>query len=93
MPAAPDTPPEALGPAIRATLTSRRPIPGGQIGLAWHLARRGDHTIAWHNGMTGGFSAMIALDPARRLGVAALANSAGPPPSPLDQAVLSAFGS
>ena len=43
--------------------------------------------------MTGGFSAMIALDPARRLGVAALANSAGPPPSPLDQAVLSAFGS
>ena len=92
-PAAPDTPPEALGPAIRVTLTSRRPIPGGQIGLAWHLARRGDHTIAWHNGMTGGFSAMIALDPARRLGVAALANSAGPPPSPLDQAVLSAFGS
>ena len=91
--AAPDTPPEALGPAIRVTLTSRRPIPGGQIGLAWHLARRGDHTIAWHNGMTGGFSAMIALDPAHRLGVAALANSAGPPPSPLDQAVLSAFGS
>ncbi|MGH3631074.1 MAG: serine hydrolase domain-containing protein, partial [Sciscionella sp.] len=91
--AAPDTPLEALGPAIRATLTSRRLIPGGQIGLAWHLARRGDHTIAWHNGMTGGFSAMIALDPARRLGVAALANSAGSPPSPLDQAVLSAFGS
>ena len=92
-PAAPDTPPEALGPAIRVTLTSRRPIPGGQIGLAWHHARRGDRTIASHNGMTGGFSAMIALDPARRLGVAALANSAGPPPSPLDQAVLSAFGS
>ncbi|HEY1001691.1 MAG TPA: serine hydrolase domain-containing protein [Streptosporangiaceae bacterium] len=92
-PAAPDTALEALGPAIRATLTSRRPIPGGQIGLAWHLARRGDHTIAWHNGMTGGFSAMIALDPARRLGVAAFANSAGSPPSPLDQAVLSAFGS
>jgi CubicO group peptidase (beta-lactamase class C family) len=31
--------------------------------------------------------------PARRLGVAALANSAGSPPSPLDHAVLSAFGS
>lgn len=92
-PGTPAAPLEALGPAIRATLTSRRPIPGGQIGLAWHLARRGDHTIAWHNGMTGGFSAMIALDPGRRLGVAALANSAGSPPSPLDQAVLSAFGS
>jgi CubicO group peptidase (beta-lactamase class C family) len=41
--------------------------------------------------MTGGFSAMIAFDPARTLGVAALANSAGTLPSPLDQAVLSAL--
>ena len=39
--------------------------------------------------MTGGFSAMIAFDPARTLGVAALANSAAGPP--LDQAVLSAL--
>ena len=43
--------------------------------------------------MTGGFSAMIAFDPIRGLGVVALANTAGPPPSPLDQAVLSALGS
>ena len=49
--------------------------------------------IIWHNGMTGGFSAMIAFDPARNLGVAALNSSRGTPPSPLDQAVLSAFGS
>jgi serine-type D-Ala-D-Ala carboxypeptidase/endopeptidase len=83
---------DALGPAIRAALTPRRPIPGGHIGLAWHLARRGDRTIACHNGMTGGFSAMIALDPDRRLGVAALANCAGRPPSPLDEAVLRALG-
>jgi len=34
---------------------------------------------------------MIAFDPARKLGVAALANTAGPPPSPLDRAVFSAF--
>jgi serine-type D-Ala-D-Ala carboxypeptidase/endopeptidase len=81
-----------LGPAIRATLTPRRPIPGGEIGLAWHQARRADHRVIWHNGMTGGFSAMIAFDPARTLGVAALANSAGALPSPLDQAVLSALG-
>jgi CubicO group peptidase (beta-lactamase class C family) len=60
--------------------------------LAWHHARRGDRTIIWHNGMTGGFSAMIALDPARRLDVAALANSAGHPPSPLDEAVLRTLG-
>ena len=80
-------------PAIRATFTPRRRIPGGEIGLAWHHARRGDRTIAWHNGMTGGFSAMVALDLARGLGVAALANTAGAPPFPLDRAVLSAFGS
>ena len=85
--------PAALEPAIRATFTPRRPIPGGEIGLAWHHTRRGDRTIAWHNGMTGGFSAMVALDPERGLGVAALANTAGAPPSPLDRAVLSAFGS
>jgi CubicO group peptidase (beta-lactamase class C family) len=41
--------------------------------------------------MTGGFSSMIAFDPARSLGVAALANSAGASPSPLDQAVLAAL--
>jgi CubicO group peptidase (beta-lactamase class C family) len=82
-----------LIPAIRATLTPRLPIPGGEIGLAWHRTRQGDHSIIWHNGMTGGFSAMIALDPAQRLGVAALANAAERPPSPLDQSVLSAFGS
>jgi CubicO group peptidase (beta-lactamase class C family) len=82
-----------LTPAIRATLTQRLPIPGGEIGLAWHHTRHGDHTIIWHNGMTGGFSAMIAFDPARGLGVAALANAAGRPPSPLDRSVLSAFGS
>jgi D-alanyl-D-alanine-carboxypeptidase/D-alanyl-D-alanine-endopeptidase len=80
-----------LAPAIRATLTPRQPIPGGEIGLAWHHAVRGDRRISWHNGMTGGFSAMIAFDPDRGLGVAALANSARRPPSPLDQAVLRAF--
>jgi D-alanyl-D-alanine-carboxypeptidase/D-alanyl-D-alanine-endopeptidase len=82
-----------LAAAIRATLIPRQPIPGGEIGLAWHRAHRGDHRIIWHNGMTGGFSAMIAFDPDWGLGVAALANSARRPLSPLDQAVLGAFSS
>jgi hypothetical protein len=43
--------------------------------------------------MTGGFSTMIAFEPDRGLGVAALANSACRPPSPLDQAVLRALSS
>ncbi len=83
----------SLAPAIRATLIPRHQIPDGEISLAWHHTRRNNHTIIWHNGMTGGFSAMVAFDPARNLGVAALADTAGTPPSPLDQAVLSAFGS
>ncbi len=74
--------------AIRAALTPRQEIPGGKISLAWHHARNG---VIWHNGMTGGFSSMVAFDPARNLGVAALANSAGPSPSPLDTAVFGAF--
>jgi CubicO group peptidase (beta-lactamase class C family) len=86
---APDGP---LAPAIRATLAPRQPVPGGDIGLAWHHTRHGDHRIIWHNGMTGGFSAMVALDPDRALGVAALANSGGHPPSPLDAAVMAALG-
>lgn len=81
-----------LAPAIRAALAPRQPVPGGDVGLAWHHARRGDHRIIWHNGMTGGFSAMIAFDPDRGLGVAALASSACRPPSPLDAAVMATLG-
>lgn len=85
---APDATP--LAAAIGATLAPRTAIPSGQIGLAWHHSRRGPREIIWHNGMTGGFSAMIAFDPARGLGVAALADTAGAPPSPLDEAVFAA---
>jgi D-alanyl-D-alanine-carboxypeptidase/D-alanyl-D-alanine-endopeptidase len=80
-----------LDGVVQATLAPRLAIPGGEIGLAWHLTRLGDRTVSWHNGMTGGFSSMIAFDPARKLGIAALANSAGELPSPLDRAVFEAF--
>ena len=81
-----------LDAAIRATVRPRADIPSGQIGLAWHLTVRGDRELIWHNGMTGGYSAMIAFDPVRSLGVAALANSAGVQPSPLDEAVFETLG-
>jgi hypothetical protein len=42
--------------------------------------------------MTGGYSAMIAFDPVRSLGVAALANAGGVQPSPLDEAVVQGLG-
>ena len=81
-----------LDAALRATMRPLAGIPSGQIGLAWHLTRRGGREIVWHNGMTGGYSAMVAFDPARSLGVAALANAAGVLPSPLDEAVFRALG-
>lgn len=81
-----------LDAAIRETVRPRADIPSGQIGLAWHVTVRGDRELIWHNGMTGGYSAMIAFDPVRCLGVAALANGAGVQPSPLDEAVFEALG-
>jgi CubicO group peptidase (beta-lactamase class C family) len=60
----------------------------GEIGLAWHHAVRDGHRVIWHNGMTGGCSAMVAFSPARRAGIAVLANDSGVPPSPLDRLVL-----
>ena len=80
-----------LDASIRAVVRPRADIPSGQVGLAWHLTLCGDRELIWHNGMTGGYSAMIAFDPVRSLGVAALANAAGVQPSPLDQAVFAAF--
>lgn len=83
----PDSTP--LGPAVRAALEPRRPLPSdGEIGLAWHHRLRDGQRVIWHNGMTGGYSAMVALHPARRLGVAVLANDGGEPPSPLDALVF-----
>ncbi len=77
-----------------APLVSRGEVPslayGSAVRSAWHHSRRGPREIIWHNGMTGGFSAMIAFDPGRGLGVAALADTAGAPPSPLDDAVFAA---
>jgi serine-type D-Ala-D-Ala carboxypeptidase/endopeptidase len=81
-----------LDGALRATMRPRAGIPAGQIGLAWHLTVRGDRELIWHNGMTGGYSAMLAFDPVRGVGVAALANAAGVQPSPLDAAVFEALG-
>ena len=86
----PDT--TSLGAVIRSALAPRAPISGGQeIGLAWHHVLRDGRRVIWHNGMTGGYSAIVAFSPARRAGIAALANEAGPLPSPLDAPVIDAL--
>jgi D-alanyl-D-alanine-carboxypeptidase/D-alanyl-D-alanine-endopeptidase len=65
--------------------------PGGEIGLGWHHALRDGRRVSWHNGMTGGYSSMVALDIERQSAIVALANRGSPPPSPLDAAVMSAI--
>jgi D-alanyl-D-alanine-carboxypeptidase/D-alanyl-D-alanine-endopeptidase len=65
--------------------------PRQEIGLGWHQALRDGRRVSWHNGMTGGYSAMIALDIERQSAVAALANRGAPPPSPLDALVTEAM--
>jgi CubicO group peptidase (beta-lactamase class C family) len=64
--------------------------PGREIGLAWQHTVRDGERVTWHNGMTGGYSAVVAFNPARRAGIAALANGAGSLPSPLDAPVIDA---
>ncbi|MBB6119195.1 serine hydrolase domain-containing protein [Nocardiopsis algeriensis] len=45
-----------------AALEPRWEAPGGCIGYAWMLTDTDGTDVTWHNGGTGGFSAMIALD-------------------------------
>lgn len=86
----PDT--TALGPVIRAALLPRVTVsPGREIGLAWQHTLRDGQRVTWHNGMTGGYSAIVAFNQERRAGIAALANGAGSLPSPLDAPVVDAL--
>ena len=67
------------------------PGPREETGLGWHHALRDGRRVSWHNGMTGGYSSMIALDTEHQSAIVALANRGTPPPSPLDAAVMKAI--
>lgn len=60
-------------------------------GLGWHISEREGRTIHWHNGGTGGFSAMLALDRLAGCAVGALATASPTCLLPLDGAVLAAL--
>ena len=51
-------------------------IPGGQIGLVWHVRQVDGRTITWHNGATGGTRTILALDRKRGRAVLLLQSSA-----------------
>jgi serine-type D-Ala-D-Ala carboxypeptidase/endopeptidase len=64
---------------------------GGAIGLGWHLSDRVGRSVMWHNGGTGGFSSMLALDHAAGCALAVVATTAPSRDAPLDTAVLAAL--
>lgn len=46
-----------------------------RVGYAWFTDRVAAMDVTWHNGSTGGFSSMLALDRERAAGVIVLANT------------------
>ena len=71
-----------LAPAFAATLEPRRPtgMPDTEIGLGWFVSGgQGSGTVAWHNGITGGFHAFIGFRSDSQTGVVVLANSSALP--------------
>lgn len=51
-------------------------IPGGRIGLVWHVLGVDGRAVTWHNGGTGGTRTVLALDRARGQAVLLLSDSA-----------------
>lgn len=68
----------ALLPAMQLAHQSRREtgIPDLDIGLNWHVFKKFDTVMVWHNGGTGGYHSFIGFDPKARRGVVVLSNSA-----------------
>src|SRR6266498_1513571 len=50
-------------------------IPDLEIGLGWHILKKFDTEIVWHNGGTGGYHSFIGFDRKKRKGVVVLSNS------------------
>ena len=67
-----------LGAAMKTQLATRRPtgMPDMDIALGWHIHKKYDREIIWHNGGTGGYHSFVAFDPKSRTGVVVLSNSA-----------------
>jgi CubicO group peptidase (beta-lactamase class C family) len=50
--------------------------PDLSIGLNWHILKKFDSEMIWHNGGTAGYHSFIGLDTKNRRGVVVLSNSA-----------------
>jgi D-alanyl-D-alanine-carboxypeptidase/D-alanyl-D-alanine-endopeptidase len=69
-----------LAPAMASMLASRRPttMTAQEIALGWHVEKRGERELVWHDGGTGGYRSYLGLDPKARTGVVVLTNISMP---------------
>lgn len=67
----------SLSAAMQKTHQSQHDtdIPDLEIGLGWHILKKFDTEIVWHNGGTGGYHSFIGFDKKKRKGVVVLSNS------------------
>lgn len=65
-----------LGDALaRSQVVQRRMSEeGSSIALGWHVQKKGDREVLWHNGGTGGYRTFIGIEPARQTAVVVLSN-------------------
>ncbi len=70
----------SLAKAIAAEISIRKPTgnPALEIAYAWHILKKGDRSLIWHNGGTGGFRTFIGFDPQTKVGMVLLSNVSTP---------------
>jgi CubicO group peptidase (beta-lactamase class C family) len=65
-------------PIADAAKMARKPLakamPGNEVGLGWHVARKG--SLVWHNGQTGGYHSYCGFVPDKKVAVVVLSNTA-----------------
>ena len=69
-------PANGLENAIARSMQPIRQTPDPAMGYGWLLLDQHDRRIAWHNGGTGGFASMLAVDRDNGVGVVVLADAA-----------------
>ena len=69
---------DGIGARIVTATQARRAAGSANmdIGLGWHILRRPDRTLVWHNGGTGGYRTFAGFDAGRGIAVVVLTNSA-----------------
>lgn len=70
--------PGPLQAAMRRSLLTRRStgMPDTDIAMGWHIQKKFDSEIVWHNGGTGGYRSFFGFHPVKKKAVAVLVNTA-----------------